>query len=175
MCDMCRKQIEDMLRWASGNVEYLRFAQLFLCAYISMLRVPSEALPATTDQSKVKECQSVIWCEGDQLHLNLLRRKNKPCGSRLRRQCWCNQSPGTCPVHILGPIVAACPKGARLFEGITAAEALATLRHMLEQIGVKRPHLYRLHDIRRGHAKDLQLSGQLNACAVLPGTVCAHE
>ena len=46
-----------------------------------------------------------------------------------------------------------------MFEGISAALALAMLRYMLDKTGVSGPEQYRLHDIRRGHAKDLQLSG----------------
>ena len=46
-----------------------------------------------------------------------------------------------------------------LFEGITAHEALEKLRFMLAAIGVEKAELYRSHDIRRGHALDLQCAG----------------
>jgi hypothetical protein len=46
-----------------------------------------------------------------------------------------------------------------LFEGITAHEALEKLRFMLAAIGVEKADLYRSHDIRRGHALDLQCAG----------------
>ena len=65
----------------------------------------------------------------------------------------------TCPVHVLGPIVDQCPPGAALFGGITAADALSTLRAMLSAMGVQDAAAYGTHDFRRGHALDLQLSG----------------
>ena len=37
--------------------------------------------------------------------------------------------------------------------------ATATLRLLLEAVGTKSAHLYRPHDLRRGHAEDLTLSG----------------
>jgi len=43
--------------------------------------------------------------------------------------------------------------------GITPAAALAALREMLAGIGVVGASEYRCHDLRRGHALDLQLSG----------------
>ena len=46
--------------------------------------------------------------------------------------------------------------GCWLFEGISAAAALRTLREMLAALGVQEAGLSRLHDLRRGHAKDLQ-------------------
>ncbi len=134
-------------------------AWLFLFSYVFLLRVPSEALPAITDTSKRSQSQSVVWLERGKLHLSLQRRKNKPGGSLLSRGCWCEQSMRTCPVHPLGPFVEACPKGSPLFDGTSASAALAMLKFMLGEVGVKQPLLYRLHDIRRGHAKDLQLSG----------------
>ena len=51
--------------------------------------------------------------------------------------------------------------GRQLFEGITAANALAALREMLEALEVPNAASYRTHDFRRGHALDLQLSGAL--------------
>ena len=65
----------------------------------------------------------------------------------------------TCPVHALGPLVQACSPGQRLFEGISAADALRVLRILLAELGTQSPDLYRTHDLRRGHALDLQLSG----------------
>ena len=69
----------------------------------------------------------------------------------------------TCPVHILTPLIFQCDSGERLFRGITAAGALDALRAMLTGIGVSAPEQYRTHDLRRGHALDLQLSGMCYA------------
>eukprot|EP00973_Karenia_brevis_P080019 11101711-Karenia_brevis.AAC.1 len=37
--------------------------------------------------------------------------------------------------------------------------AFRTLRTMLESLGVERAQEYRTHDLRRGHAEDLRVSG----------------
>ena len=103
--------------------------------------------------------QTVVTAQQDELIVALGRRKNKPGGSRLVRRCWCSESVHTCPVHVLGPIVRNYPNGAPLFEGISPSTARAKLREMLGAIGVAEPGAYRTHDLRRGHALDLQLSG----------------
>ena len=89
----------------------------------------------------------------------LLCRKNKPEGSSIARGCWCRESPATCPWHQLAPVLRAARDGEYLFQGITAAKALATLRLLLASVGVAQAGEYRTHDLRRGHALDLQLSG----------------
>ena len=73
----------------------------------------------------------------------------------------------TCPVHILTPLIFQCDSGERLFRGITAAGALEALRAMLTGIGVCEPEKYRTHDLRRGHALDLQLSSEEHARCLL--------
>ena len=64
-----------------------------------------------------------------------------------------------CPVHRLGPILAKLGSGQKLFDGITPAKALSTLRHILSAIGLADALDFRTHDLRRGHALDLQLAG----------------
>ena len=125
------------------------------------------------------EQQSVVWLDADKQELVLklrrcgicifgataalvvlaCRRKNKPGGSKLTRKCWCKECPRTCPVHVMGRLVESCAPGEALFGGITAHGALDKLRFMLAAVGVENPQLYRSHDIRRGHALDLQCSG----------------
>lgn len=151
-----RDKLELVLLWCSQHAGFEKFAALFLLSYAFLLRLPSEALPAVAGSS---DAQSSLTREGDQLVLVLKRRKNKPGGSRLCRGCWCEQSKLTCPVHVLGPVLDACAAGDRLFEGITAASALATLRVILEDCGLPNARAYRTHDLRRGHALDLQVSG----------------
>ncbi len=51
------------------------------------------------------------------------------------------------------------PVGAPLFHGITAQKALAVLREILHELGTPGADFYRTHDLRRGHADDLRLSG----------------
>ena len=60
---------------------------------------------------------------------------------------------------MLGPLLLKHSPGDPLFEGITAADALARLRAILVVLNVPNAADYRTHDFRRGHAKDLQLSG----------------
>ena len=38
------------------------------------------------------------------------------------------------------------------------------LRRMLEEVGTERAKFYRPHDLRRGHAEDLRLSGHVLVC-----------
>ena len=51
-------------------------------------------------------------------------------------------------------------KDTQPFQGITPLNALKILRVMLGLVGVANPECYRTHDLRRGHAKDLQLAGR---------------
>ena len=46
------------------------------------------------------------------------------------------------------------------FGRITAASALGVLRDMLKQLEVDKAMLYRTHDFRRGHARDMQAWGR---------------
>ena len=155
-----RPRVEAMLRWAKDHQEFWRLAVLFLTAYVFLLRVPSEALPmVVSDGSSSCTGQSVIFATDQEVVLTLRRRKNKPSGSRLIRRCWCSECQHTCPVHVLGPLLQGQECGQRFFEGITAASALTGLRHMLVAIGVGQAQAYRTHDLRRGHALDLQCSG----------------
>ena len=148
-------------------------AMLFLITYVFLLRLPSEALPIEVGRVPGKHQQAVLEMEDGKLVLTLLRRKNRPAGSRLERTCWCRESCRTCPVHVLGPAVRDIRTGTALFGGFTAAEANSALKDMLGQIGVAKAKEYRTHDIRRGRARDLQLSGVLTHihwCAV-----CSHD
>jgi hypothetical protein len=49
--------------------------------------------------------------------------------------------------------------GEKAFPGINAGGALKQLRLMLQLLDVKDFALFRCHDLRRGHAKDMQLNG----------------
>ena len=51
------------------------------------------------------------------------------------------------------------PNGAPLSDGILPKLARDKLRQMLGAMGVSESKAYRTHDLRRGHALDLQLSG----------------
>ena len=152
--------LEKIVEWAATHKSYNKFVALFLLAYAYLLRVPSEALPVITGRKgNLPDAQAVLYKDNQELVLTLKRRKNKPFGSVLTRRCWCGTSPQACPVHVFGKLVDSLPPGTRLFKGVTPGRALAMLRFILEQIGTPRARLYRTHDLRRGHALDLQLSG----------------
>ena len=94
------------------------------------------------------------------MHLQLKTRKNRPEGSLLKRGCWCKSSGRLmCPVHVLGPLIKNSQPGEALFAGISSQAALCKLRVMLAAIGVEKSECYRSHDMRRGHALDLQCAG----------------
>ena len=62
-------------------------------------------------------------------------------------------------MHVVGAYLQEFRPGEALFHGISAQDALMKLRVMLAAIRVEKPEQYRCHDIRRGHALDLQCSG----------------
>ena len=64
-----------------------------------------------------------------------------------------------CPTHRLAAFLDEKADGETLFPGINAGDALRTLRSLLVGLGIKGGSRYRTHDLRRGHALDLQLSG----------------
>jgi len=158
-----------LLQHSEKQPEYRTCALLFLFTYAFLLRMPSEAIHATAGEGDNFLCR-----EGELLVLTLKRRKNKREGSRLVRGCWCSECPLTCPLHVLGPMLDACNNGDRMFPLVTAASARKTLREMLAALEIPRAREYRTHDLRRGHAKDLQISGLLFAglCDSLCGRHC---
>ena len=138
--------------------EFETYSMLFLCTYVFLLRLPSEALPLLAHGGDFS------LASGDAhgsrvLVLSLKRRKNRPRGSRLSRGCWCKKDKDTCPVHVLLPWLLRLPPGATLFPGISPWGALRTMRRMLVILEVPDAGKYCVHDFRRGHALDLQLSG----------------
>ena len=144
----------------SGRVEQRNAMMLFLTAYIFLLRLPSEALPIRIGGSGCPDGEhAVIVATTDRLQLTLRSRKNRAERTVLTRTCWCAQCELTCPVHVLGAYFAPFGSGVRPFAGFTPASALAILRTLLTELGVADAHLYRTHDLRRGHARDLQARG----------------
>eukprot|EP00973_Karenia_brevis_P011534 1560107-Karenia_brevis.AAC.1 len=73
--------VEDMLKKGSENHDLMEPALLFLFAYIFLLRVPSEAIPARHGVGSSK-----VYIENDELVLELEKRKHLPQGSRLVRK-----------------------------------------------------------------------------------------
>ena len=135
---------------------------LFLVTYVFLLRLPSEALPIVRSGSGLADNgveQAQIYMEDNTLFLKLAQRKNKPDGSLLRRECWCNDCKFTCPIYVLWAYFEKLDLGCRPFFGITPACALGTLREMLLTLKIVDAIMYRTHDLRRGHAADIQQNG----------------
>ena len=76
--------------WCEKHKQYKRYGVLYLLTYAFLLRLPSEAVPMTAARDTGK--QAVLYLVGETLVLELTRRKNKPCGSRLVHSCWCRES-----------------------------------------------------------------------------------
>ena len=49
--------------------------------------------------------------------------------------------------------------GEQSFAEFTASSALSALRQLLALLNIPDAHLFRTHDMRRGHARDLQARG----------------
>ena len=154
-----RARVQGILEWCADKERYSLLGVLFLFAYAFLLRLPSEALPVTCGKCS-GPC--ALYREGDNLILDLERRKNRPSGSKLVRGCWCKESPATCPLHILGPILAGCDFGQRVFD-VSPARALGCLKEILRGMGVDQAADYRTHDLRRGHAQDLVEYGMIKS------------
>lgn len=152
--------VRRLVRAAGGESSARGYSMLYLFAYCFLLRTPSEALPVVTlsDKSHAHAFHSAVYCADEEITLYLRRRKNRPGGSVLTRRCWCAEYRDTCPVHVLGAFFKGKRPGEKVFHGVTAALALQELRSMLHELGIPNAPAYRTHDLRRGHAKDLQLS-----------------
>ena len=134
---------------------------LLLFSYAFMLRVPSEAVPATfCGGSFTSACAHAVSLTPSRLGVRLAKRKNLQQGAPpLFRQCWCEGSPSTCPIHVFGKFAAARGVGQRLFPGVTPASAIGVVRACLRAADVPEATRFGTHDLRRGHALDLVKRG----------------
>ena len=133
---------------------------LYLFLYTFLLRLPSEALPIVRGDigfAHKSDHASIVFMDSEHLCLRLRRRRNKPDGNLLKRAWWCCQC--QIAVHSLWPYFEKLKVGDMAFPGIYAGKALHQLRTMLEVLGIENAPTFRCHDLRRGHAKDLQLRG----------------
>ena len=124
-----------------------------------MIRRPPRSTRVRSSAASDVYKRQVLWRTETELILDLRVRKNTNGSCRITRTCLCSESVLTCPLHVLGPLVDACPEGQLLFPGMTRASVLAALRSLLGNIGVERATCNQTHDLRRGHALDLQLAG----------------
>ena len=71
-----RLLVEQIVDWCDQRLEYRRFGYLFLLAYTFLLRLPSEALPASKGKGVGA---SRVYLEDDCLVLKLQRRQGLLC------------------------------------------------------------------------------------------------
>ena len=140
-----------------------QLSMLFLCAYVFILRLPSEALPivvgSTGAGAESDRHKCVIHPGETTVSLRLAWRKNRRGPSTLSRSCWCKRCRATCPVHVLGSFLASFPESAAPFAQFRPLQVLAIIRETLLRLGVPNAQWYRTHDFRRGHAQDLAKRG----------------
>ena len=69
------------------------------------------------------------------------------------------RSKSTCPIHVLGHYLSSLDRGTQPFVHMRPPQIQLALRELLAEIGVDQAHMYRTHDLRRGHADDIRKSG----------------
>jgi len=146
-------------------------AMLYCMAYAFLLRVPSEGLPVSIgalegDRSAEGRPRAALFRQGDAIVLELSRRKNRPFGSTLKRECWCSRCEDTCPVHQLSKWIADKSLRSLPFESFTSSGVNVVLRHWLRSLGVENANEYSSKCFRRGHAQDL-LEGRSHTAKIL--------
>ena len=166
---LCRSIVAKLVDLGEQEPRMHTLSMLFLLTYVFLLRLPSEAL-----RLRARTGDHRVTVEGDAVVISLPGRKSRSAPCRLVRSCWCRSDPKTCPRHVVGEWVLSQESGCMLFQGISGGSALASLREMLGVLGVERHHVFRTHDLRRGHAKDLQLSGTRFPWCVVRANVCAQ-
>ena len=79
-------------------------------------------------------------------------------------------------MHVLGRFLEELDEGQAFFEGISAGLAGAVLKRLLHETGTENSEAYWTHDLRRGHARDLQLAGARQTAlwvpVCLPSSIC---
>lgn len=143
-----------------------------MCA--SFRFVLCQALPmkkCAPNSAHADRAQSIIWRDGDEICVRLLRRKNLPRGSgTMRRKCSCAAGVRTCcAVHTLWErFFALLPDGTCPWAAVSPSLAIARLRRLLQVLGVPDVNAYGTHGFRRGHAE----VGRFGPCACKNRCTC---
>ena len=134
-------------------------------SYHFLLRVQSEAVPLEAGapanaQDKLQEdCHSAVWVSESRIYMRLRRRKHRPQGSLLIRECCCDSYPGVfCPGH-RGSLRHSLP-GQVLFPGMTSNIAKKKLIKYLTLLDVPAAATATLKSFRSSKATNLALSGR---------------
>ena len=135
-----RTMVRNMFLSAERGLLTVRMAMLWLASYLFLLRVPSEALPMIRGDSVLAQSnQSTMYLDDEgKLCLKFQRRKNRPGGSLLRRNCSCAACPKVCPVHVLWhQFFMKLPLGAAPWKDVSPDKARSSLRATLAKLGVR--------------------------------------
>ena len=117
------------------------FSCLTLMACEFLLRFQSEAVGlqagCTSDATALPiNRHSGVWVDAlGCIVLRLQKRKHRPKGSLLKRQCTCSKGEQFCVVHRMAVVLASTPTGGCLFD-YSAHSFLVHLRNLLAQLGV---------------------------------------
>ena len=130
---------------------------LFVTAYAFLLRLPSEALVIQRAASlgDASHLRAGLFIDEEAAVLSLARRKNRERRTTIVRNCWCQRSRVTCPVHALGTWFNSRPVGDAPWAGWHATGVRSALRTALRHAGVANADAYGTHSFRRGHAQDI--------------------
>jgi hypothetical protein len=176
---MERPIVEKMVALGLARNEYLEHALLFLFAYAFVVQFPSEAIPAVAAGQGGRSQRGI---EGGYLVLTLGHRKNKPNRSRLVRGRWCKESASACPHPRIGTARSQSRQGSTALpdhycsncggyvENAWVPGCLGSRMLWLKMLGFQDADFYRRHDLRRGHAKDLQLGGKIQFVGMVVAT-----
>ena len=147
--------------------------RLFYLAYVFILRLPSEALPAVRappnalllNRSRLP-FQSALGLRelpnGEQrLVLKLKTRKHVRGGAVLMRPCFCDSdtlaSRGICPIHDFWRVILTeTASGQQLFPSLIKRNINRILKGTLKTMNVEDAHSYSTHAFRRGASMELK-------------------
>ena len=154
------------------------FGRLCYLAYVFILRLPSEALPAiraspSADLLKRSplpdEIQALIGSRffpgnSERIALKLKTRKATRGGAILMRPCFCDGDDlggkGICPVHDFWPAVCSASLwGEPLFPTLRSRNINRILKGMFRSMGVEEANAYSTHAFRRWESMELKNSG----------------
>ena len=154
------------------------FGRLCFLAYVFILRLPSEALPAvraSPEDDLIKRSplsaglHSLIGMrflpdDSERVVLKLRSRKATRGGAILMRPCFCDADDlggkGICPVHDFWPaVISRSLWGEPLFPSLRTRNINRILKGMLRSMGVDESERYSTHAFRRGASMELKNSG----------------
>ncbi len=149
--------LEQLLERPGASPEGSGLGLLFVTACAFLLRLPSEALviqrAASLDDAS--HLRAGFFISEEAAVSSLARRKNRERRTTIVRNCWCQRSRATCPVHALGARFNSQSVGEAPWAGWCATGVRNALRSALRHTGVVNADACGTHSFRRGHAQDI--------------------